>query len=297
MDYDELRSVGSVSYTALAEAKGYVREGASLLDVAERLEAYMKDKGFGLAFPVNISINEVAAHYAPYAGDGRVFSPSDLVKIDLGARKGHSLGDCAITIDLSGRYAKLVEASEKCLEDAISLVRAGREVREIGRGIAETAKEYGFEPIRNLGGHGLSDTELHADVFIPNYDNGDSTVLEEGQVIAIEPFITTGQGYVEEDETAYIFQKNGAVSVRSDAARRLAAFIDLNYETFPFAERWLVSAFPEMSEFTIRKALREFEMSGVLESFPPLIEKKKGMVAQTEKEMIVGKDSCEIITK
>ena len=296
-DYEGLKAVGRVSYMALLESRRLVKEGAGLLDVAERLEAYIREKGFLMAFPVNISLNETAAHYAPYANDGSTFGKDDIVKIDVGARKGQSLGDCAITIDLSGKYAKLAEACEKALDEAISLVRNGREVRDIGKCIADVAKGYGFEPIKNLGGHGLKGGELHADVFIPNYDNGDTTALNEGQVIAIEPFITTGEGYVREGDETYIFQKNGPAAVRSEDSRRIATFIDENYETYPFAERWLEKAFPEMGDFKIKRALREFEALGVMDSFPPLVERKGGMVAQSEKEMIVGKDSCEVITK
>ena len=102
-----------------------------------------------------------------------------------------------------------MEASSEALEAAISLVKAGRAVREIGKEIEAIAKKHGFSPIKNLGGHGISEEELHSDVFIPNYDNGDTTTLEEGQVVSIEPFITDGEGYVTESDDVQIFQKIG----------------------------------------------------------------------------------------
>jgi methionyl aminopeptidase len=295
-DYNVLKEVGKASYDALNYGRGLVKEGAKLIDIAEGVESYLKGKGFELAFPVNVSINENAAHYTSPFGDMSTVPNGAVVKLDVGARKGTYLGDCATTIDLSGRYAKLVEAAEKALENAISMVKAGRKVNEIGREMEKMAKSYGFEPIRNLGGHGVERHDLHAGVFIPNFDNGDTTELEEGQVIAIEPFMTNGSGYVGDGETIEIFQKTGFPSIRAGGTREIAAFIDGHYLTFPFASRWIQKELKLESDFGIRKALTELAYADALESFPVLVEKKKGIVAQAEKEMIVEKDSCTVVT-
>ncbi len=295
-DYGTIKEVGKASYEALLHGKGLVKAGAGLLGIAEAVEGYIKDRGFELAFPVNISINQSAAHYTPTFDDRSVVPENGLVKLDVGARKGHYLGDCAITVDLSGNYGKLVEASQIALETAIGMVRAGRKVNEIGREIERVARSAGFVPIRNLGGHGVEQHELHADVFIPNYDNGDTTELEEGQVIAIEPFITNGEGLVREGEIVEIFQKTGDAAVRSGETRSVSAFVEENYLTYPFAGRWLNREMKGLSDFAIRRALAELSHAGALETFPVLVEKKGGMVAQSEKEMIVEKDSCTVIT-
>lgn len=295
-DYSAIKEAGHISYEALKYAKGVVKEGASVLEAAERIEKFIMEKGALMAFPVNISINKNAAHYTPKFGDTLRFSEGDVVKIDVGARKREYLGDCAETVDLSGEWADLVEACEEALEAAISLVKAGREVRDIGREIENIAKKRGIAPIKNLGGHGVERDDLHASVFIPNFDNGDSTRLEEGQVIAIEPFMTNGSGYVSDGEDVEIFQKNGNANSRLADTREISAFIDESYSTYPFATRWLVDKFGAASEFKVRRALNDFARLGILESFPVLVERKGGMVAQAEKEMVVQKDSCEVIT-
>lgn len=296
-DYKTLREVGKVSHEALQHSKNIVKEGRKILDIAEDLEKFIKGKGFEMAFPINISINEKAAHYTPVKDDPYILSGSETIKIDLGARKGEYLGDCAITIDLSQKYSKLVEASEEALNSAISMVKSGREVREIGKEIEKIAEAKGFKPIKNLGGHGIDKTDLHASVFIPNYDNGDATKLEEGQVIAIEPFITDGFGMVTDGETIDIFQKTKRAALRSPESREISDFIDKNYVTYPFAMRWLQSAFPNFTEFKIKRALNELAAQEAIETFPVLVEKKNGTVSQSEKELIVEKDSCEIVTK
>jgi methionyl aminopeptidase len=296
-DYEILKEVGKVSYEVLQHSKTLVKPGAKLLEVAEKLEGMITEKGYEMSFPVNISINQAAAHYTPDIDDKSVFGDGDLVKIDLGARKEHYLTDCAMTIDLSGKHQKLIDAAEKALESAISMVKAGRKVKDIGKEIEKIATQHGVNPIRNLGGHGIDAHELHADVFIPNFDNGDNTELLEGQVIAIEPFMTTGKGYVTDGDVLQIYQKVGESGVRSQDTRDVSNFISENYITYPFATRWLLRGMKKPSEFGIRRSLSELSSLGMLEQFPVLIEKSAGMVAQAEKELIVEKDSCTIVTK
>lgn len=294
-DYERLKEVGRVSYEALQYAKGLVRVGAKVYDVCEKAEEFIRSKGMVPAFPVNISISEKAAHYTAAPNDPTIFSENDLVKVDLGARSEDALGDCAVCVDLSGKYAKMVETAEQALEAALSMVKAGAPLNSIGREVEQLAKKAGFNPIRNLGGHAIEKEELHASIFIPNFDNGDTTPLEEGQVVAVETFITSGDGYVIDSDTVQIFQKTDEANPRSDDARKIAASIDKNYKTYPFAIRWLSKEFK--SEFGIRKALNELYSLEVLESFPTLVERSKGIVAQAEKEVIVEKDSCTVVTK
>jgi methionyl aminopeptidase len=225
-----------------------------------------------------------------------VFTDNDVVKVDLGARKGAYLGDCAMTIDLTGGQAKLIEASEEALEEAISMVKAGRKVCEIGAAVEKVAGAKGFRPIRNLGGHGVSREDLHARIFIPNYDNGDETALEEGEVIAIEPFMTDGEGRVKDGASLQIYQKVGSPAARLASTRVIADFIDAKYSTYPFALRWLFRDIGGQTEFTVLRAIADLSAADALDRFPVLVERRGGMVAQAEKEMIVEKDGCSVIT-
>ncbi len=291
LDYKTYEEVGKATRSALEYGKGLIKEGAKLLDVAEKIEKYLEEKGFGSAFPVNISLDHEAAHYTPMKDDQKVFG-KNLVKLDVGARKGAYLGDSAISIDLSGENGKLIECSEKAVNEAISIVKAGRSVREIGKVVEEISKKMGFNPIRNLGGHGITKDDLHANIFIPNFDNGDEAKLEEGEVIAIEVFVTTGEGLVVDGDSVEIFRKYPGAT-RNPIAREVGSFIDSNFSTYPFAMRWVLKRF---DEFKAKVALNEFARANLLESYPVLVEKSNGLVAQTEYEMIVEKDSCKVIT-
>lgn len=294
-DYEKLKKAGTVTQEAIEYAKTVVKEGASLLDAASKVEEFIKSKGCKPSFPVNVSRNAEAAHYTPEANEEKVFG-KDLVKMDIGARVDEYLGDGAVTIDLSGQNGKMVECSEKALDAALATVKAGRQVREIGREIERVVTQYGFKPIRNLGGHWIEREELHAGIFIPNYDDGNDAVLEEGAVIAIEPFVTAGdaEGYVVDGEAVQIFQKIGSSGIRTAETREISDFIDASYMTYPFAMRWLSAKF---GEFRVRRALQEMMAAGILETFPVLVEKSGKAVAQAEKELIVEKGSCTIVTK
>ncbi len=296
-DYNAIKEVGRASYEALMYGKGLVKPGARLLDIAEGVESYIASKGFKMAFPVNVSVNENAAHYTSPLGDESVLAADAVVKLDVGARKEEYLGDCAVTVDLSGRHEKMIKACEEALAGAISMVRAGRKVCEIGREIESIATKHGFRPIKNLGGHGVERHDLHAGVFIPNFDNGDDTELEEGQIVAVEPFMTDGIGLVADGETVEIFQKRGFPQVRSGEAREIGMFIDKHYLTFPFAARWIQKELGHGDDFRVRRAIAELSYAGAIESFPVLVERSKGIVAQAEKEMIVEKDSCIVVTE
>lgn len=296
-DIVALNECGKAAAEALEFSRAVVKEGASLLEVAEGIERFIKDRGFGLSFPVNISINEKAAHFTPPMDDRTVFHGNDLVKVDVGARKGDTLSDSAVTIDLSGNNQKMVDTAERALDEAISLVRSGRKVCEIGRSIEKTVEAAGFKPIRNLGGHGIEEKELHSGVFIPNFDNHDETELEEGAVVSIEPFITDGYGYVDETDEVQIYQLAGIATPRSHEARSILEIVVDKYKTYPFAARWLSKELGAISGFGIRRGISELLSIGTIEPFPVLIERKRGIVAQAEKQLIVEGDSCAIITK
>lgn len=288
--------VGKASQEAIVAASRLVKPGARLLDVAEAAEAQLRKSGFGLAFPINLSQNERAAHYSPAFEDQSVFSENDIVKIDFGAEKEGMLGDGALTIDLSGKHTKMIEAAELSLDNAIAAVRAGTEVRKIGAEISKTIEKHGFKVILNLGGHGIESNDLHTGSFIPNYDNGDDTTLEEGSIIAIEPFITTqsGRGQVTEGDSAEIYSYTGGAAPRGEVARKLLNVIKSKYDKNPFAVRWLSEG---LSRFSLYSAISELYRNGCIGPSPVLVEAGKAPVAQAEAELLVEKDGCKVITR
>ena len=288
-DFDDWKKAGKITAECLEFGRNLIKPGVRLLEVAEKIEARIRKMGAEPAFPVNISMNEVAAHYTPSKDDETIFK-DQLVKLDIGAVFNGAIGDSACTFDLSGgRFTSLVQASIDALDAVIKMARPGVQLREIGAAINEAIASYGFKPIRNLSGHQLEKHKLHAGLTTPNFDNNDETELEEGMFLAIEPFATDGAGLIQETANAQIFMLEGPARVRSVFGRKVLEEIKL-FQGLPFAKRWL-------KEKGIDFGLREIKQTGMLHEYPPLAEVNKGVVSQAEHTVYIDKDKCMVLTK
>ena len=295
IDLKTMHDVGAITFSALKHIEKSVKPGVKLIEVAEIAEKYLKENGFESAFPLNISINNYAAHYSPRLEEETSFTENDLVKLDFGAERNGFFGDCAISIDLSDNKSEFIDATNRAVENALSIIKHGVRVNEIGAEIAKTIESKGLKPIKNLGGHGISINNLHDEPFIPNYNNGDNTILEEGMVIALEPFATNGKGTVTDSDIFEICSFNAHANVRSENARRLLNAIETKFSHKAFAIRWLSDIVP--SKFSLYSAINELIKSDAIAPIPALIELGNGIVSQTEIEVVVEKDSCSILTK
>lgn len=284
------RVAASVRETAL----DLIKPGVTLLSVAEALEEEIIAAKAKPAFPINISINEAAAHYTPKTGDEKVFGEKDLVKVDVGVHSNGFINDSAFSIDLSGERVKLVEASERALENALSVMRAGKNVRDVGAEIQKTIEGYGFKPVENLCGHALDAFTIHAGVEIPNVPRG-NYVLEEGDVFAVEPFATTGAGRVEEGGVCEIFSVVNSKNVRLPQSRKLLKLVLDDCSTLPFAKRWLAK---KMSLPSVELALNDLMRQDIVRSYPILVEVNAALgavVSQAEATVLVEKDSVRML--
>ncbi len=280
---DKYRQAGSILTEVRDEATKKVKVGRKLLDLAESIELSIQQKGGAVAFPTNISLNDEAAHATPSKADPATFG-RDLVKLDIGVHIDGYIADTAITIDL-GSNQKLVEASNSALERAIDVVHAGVDTSAISAVIEETITEYGFRPIANLTGHGLERYKQHAPPAIHNRRTPSGAKLVQGQVIAIEPFASSGNGRVYEAGRAEIFSFVKVKPVRSPEARAILKDIEA-YKSLPFAKRWLKGR--------VDIGLRQLETAGVIRAYPVL--KDRGLVSQAEHTLIVTASGSEVIT-
>ena len=281
---EKYREAGRILTEVRDKAVKRVKVGASLLELAEHIESSIRDKGAGVAFPANISLNEEAAHATPSSNDKRVFG-RDLVKLDIGAHIDGYIADTAVTIDL-GSNKQIVKASQTALDAAIGIVKAGINTSEISEIIEKTITSFGFNPVVNLTGHGLEQYVQHAPPSILNKKTETGVTLEEGQVIAIEPFTSNGAGRVYEAGHAEIFSLLDIKPIRSSDARTVLREIE-TFKKLPFAKRWLKGR--------VDMSLRQLEAAGIIRSYPVL--KDRGLVSQSEDTVIVTVDGCEVITR
>ncbi|MCC7565733.1 MAG: type II methionyl aminopeptidase [Methanomicrobiaceae archaeon] len=282
------REAGVIAAKVLRRGAEMVKEGVSILEVVEATEAMAVDEGAMLAFPLNVSLNEDAAHDTATPGDERTFSPGDLVKIDLGVHIDGYIADTARTVDL-GSNGLLVEASRSALEAAIALVRPGVTTGELGAAVQQEIEQRGYRPVANLTGHGLHRYDLHGPPTIPNIGISGGATLEEGMAFAIEPFATTGSGRVSERSRTEIYQQIAQKPTRLPSARRI---LELSRKShgLPFARRWVGGDKVEIGLNTLVR-------SKILHPFPVLHDVSGSLVSQAEHTMIVTEDGCVVTTR
>ena len=293
MNLSDWKKAGHAAREALVYGASLIKPGIKFTDVSDAVEKKLKELGADLAFPVNISINATAAHDVPFSLDERTFTADDIIKLDVGATVNGAIGDNAMTIDLTGKHQKLLKASQEARDEAIKILKPGLHVHEIGKVIEKTITSYGFKPVRNLSGHSIQEYTVHAGITIPNYDDGDHTELQEGMVIAIEPFATDGEGLIGEGPNAEIFSLIQKKPVRSLITREALKHLE-DRKGLPTSTRWLAQ---RMGAVRASVALKEMNQLDMMHLYPPLVEIKKGMVSQAEHTILITKDGYEILTK
>lgn len=283
---EKYKKAGKTAAQVRDYGKGLIKEGISVLELAEAIEKKIFELGAKPAFPINISINEVAAHYSPVMQDETTIKAEDYVKLDVGVHVDGYIGDTACTIRLAGKD-ELIKCSEKMLETALPLFKPGIAIAGIGAAIENVAKGFGFNPIRNLTGHGLDQYNLHAGVTIPNIKIASEKILQEGEVYAVEPFCTSGAGFVKESEPTLIFRWIADRPVRSSEARKILEIAKNEFDRLPFAKRWLQKRF---TQFKVELALKQLLAVNALHSYQQLKEVSAKPVAQAEHTVIVAKE-------
>ena len=286
---DKYRAAGKIHQQIMKEARDKIKVGMPIYEYARFIDNRIIELGAGSAFPVNISMNEEAAHDTPLLNDVRIFG-EDVVKVDVGVHVDGYIADGAMTIDLSGKHSALVKASEEGLKAAIDTVKAGATTRQVGAAVEDAITSLGFNPIRNLMGHGLAQYTAHAEPSIPNVKNlGACAEFKVGDTIAIEPFATDGEGYVDNGKIKEIYSQAKLKPTRIPFVRKVLNQIE-EYRGLPFAKRWLEGD-------KIDLAMIQLERDGILTSYPVLIEVSGGMVSQAEHSFIVTEDGCEVTTR
>jgi methionyl aminopeptidase len=286
--FDKYCDAGEIAAKILHRCAREIRIGGSYLDLVESIEVQVKEEGAALAFPLNLSLNEDAAHDTASLKDARVFAKGDVAKLDLGVQIEGYIADTATTIDL-GNNSLLLEASERALDAAIKAVRPGATAGELGAAIQEEIECRGYRPISNLTGHGLDQYILHRSPTIPNVGVNGGVVLEEGMVFAIEPFATTGSGHVGEKTRKEIYSQISQKPVRIPAARAMLDKVK-DRHGLPFARRWL-------NEKKLDITLSSLVRSQVLHVYPVLSDIPGSLVSQHEHTVIVTSEGCMVTTR
>jgi methionyl aminopeptidase len=289
------RKSGKIAAEVRKETRSFVREGMSIIDLCEKVESMIKKKGGKPAFPCNVSVNEIAAHYTSPPQDKRLIPENSIVKVDIGVHIDGYIADTAVTVCFNPDYENLVRTAEEALKKAIETLRPGLSISRFGSMIEKTIKTRGFKPISNLTGHQIGRYLVHAGRALPNVSHFSLSKINVGEIYATEPFVTVADavGKVKSESEAYIFRFIKQKSLRDQYAKRLLLYIQKNFRTLPFTERWLGGCIPQ-SHYKI--AFSELLSSKSIMSYPVFIEASRKPVAQAEHTVLIVEDGCLVLT-
>ncbi len=292
---------GQIASRVLQETTGHAsrNEGMSVLELAMAAEARIIELGGKIAFPCNISINEIASHYTPLSNDSLLLQKGDVVKIDIGVHIDGYIADTAATVEISTiDHADLIDASKKALENAISITCAGINTKELGKTIEDTINKKGFTPIYDLTGHSLGQYSLHDNLNIPNYAASYGNTLLAGDVIAIEPFATYGKGTTRNGDAHIfslglnkLFEKHIRDKHNNKSNTHSNGLLDDLYQQYgylPFARRWV----KDIDGVKIE----DYVVTGDIITYPVLHETSGEFVSQFEHTVIVEESGCTVTT-
>jgi len=284
-----------------------------MIDIADTIETSLRatiaadGTKRGIAFPTGLSLNNVAAHYTPNAGDTRVLKETDVLKVDIGLQVNGYIIDSAFTMAFDPVYDPLLETVREATNAGVKA--AGIDVRlcDVGDAIYEvmTSGEvtigrhtHPIVPIRNLMGHSLGLYTIHAGKSVPCIKgSGDQTKMEEGDVFAIETFGSTGHGIVHDENEISHFMKAPEMpssGIRGGPkAKELYTFVNRNYSTLAFARRWLDQA--GITRYAI--ALKSLCDCGAINPYPPFVDVDGSYTAQFEHTLALKPSGKEVFSR
>jgi methionyl aminopeptidase len=293
---DCYQRAGKIASVVRERARKKYHVGSTVFHICESIEAEIRELGGAPAFPVNVSLNDIAAHYTAEPNDPLEVKDSDILKIDIGVQLDGYIADTAVTVCYDPKSEALVKVAEMALNEAVKVAKVDTKANDIGAAVENTIVKQGFKPIQNLSGHSLERYTIHAGRSIPNIRTiGPSFRLSSNQAYAVEPFVTTkdGQGVVYEGRIRNIFSiASRKPSKDQDADIFLAQLWD-KFRTLPFAIRWITDLYEEQRA---RQLIELLVKKRNVHAYPILVEGNGKIVSQAEHTLIPGANSNYVIT-
>ncbi|MFX1502457.1 MAG: type II methionyl aminopeptidase [Promethearchaeota archaeon] len=295
---ESLQKAGKIAQEVKKYIKPKIKVGAKVIDIISETEAKIEECGGLCAFPVNLCINNIAAHYtSPIKDDGLEIKEGDLVKLDLGVHIEGFIVDTAFSVNFSEEelLKNIIQATEVSLDAAKMMAKPKTNTRDIGKKIEDIVRGFKYNPIKELGGHQIERWTVHGKKKLPELGSQGGDIMETGEIFAIEIFASTGEGSVHNTQSSYIYEINpysGRVPLRRKSSKQILGFINKHYKTLPFAERWLTKEF----RLGVAFGLQELVQQAKLQAHYVLAEKKGVYVAQSEDTILITEDGFEQLT-
>ncbi len=295
---ESLKKAGNIAKEVKQFIKPKIKVGKNALEIIEATESKILELGGAMAFPVNLSINHIAAHYTcPARDDGLSIKENDLVKLDIGVHIDGYIVDTAFSVNFNPDESlqNIIQATEVAVDAAKMMAKPNVNTREIGKKIESIIKGFKYNPIKELGGHQIERWIVHGKKALPELGNQKGDIMDEGDVFAVEIFASTGEGSVHLTNNSFIYELNpysGRVPLRRKTSKQILGHINKKYKTLPFAERWLAKEF----RMGVAFGLQELVQQNKLKAHYVLAENKGVFVAQSEETILITEDGFELLT-
>lgn len=310
--WQDFRKGAEIHRRVRHKAQSSIRPGMNMTEIADLIENSVRSYAnndhtlkAGIGFPTGLSLNHVAAHYTPNAGDKTVLNYEDVMKVDIGVHVNGHIVDSAFTLTFDDKYDSLLRAVKEATNTGVK--EAGIDVRlnDIGEAIQEVMESYEMELngktypikcIRNLNGHNIGDYLIHSGKTVPIVPNGDMTKMEEGETFAIETFGSTGNGYVLPQGECSHYAKNPDtenITVPGDKAKSLLNVINENFGTLPWCRRYL----DRLGQDKYLLALNQLVRAGIVQDYPPIVDVKGSYTAQFEHTILLHPHKKEVVSR
>ena len=295
---ESLVKAGKIAQDVKKFMRPQIKIGTKVFNLIKSGEAKIIELGGKWAFPINVSINNTAAHYtSPIKDDELTINEGDIVKIDLGVHIEGYIVDTAFTVSFNDEKSleNIIQATEVALDAAKMLAKPKINTRELGKKIESIVKGFNFNPIKELGGHQIERWLVHGKKQLPELGNQGGDIMEEGDVFGLEIFASTGEGSVHGTNASYIYELNpyaGRVPLRRKTSKQILGHVNKNYKTLPFAERWLAKDF----RLGVAFGLQELIQQGKIQAHYVLAEQKGEFVAQSEETILITEDGFKQLT-
>jgi len=217
---------------------------------------YDKDKPLqsGCGFPANVSVNEIVAHYTSSTNNNDyILQKDDIVKVDFGVHSQGYITDSAQTFHFNSKYDEFIQASKDATNYAIRLCGIDVNLGDLGKDIEEYVKSkevyigeklYPLYTLKDLTGHNIGQYVIHKSKALPNTAIHYPLRMEEGEVYAIEPFVSTcAESYYNNPTNLFMINKNYVdyVCLLNDKELKLFNQIFEKYFMLCFCDRWLMN--------------------------------------------------------
>lgn len=315
---EPLREAAEIHRRVRLWAREWIRPGMRLVDIADGIEeALRRTAGApgglarGIAFPTGLSVNHIAAHWTPNADDAAaVLGAGDVLKVDMGVHVRGRVVDSAFTLAWDPAYDALLETVRAATDAAVAAAGVDVRLADIGAVVEEVmgagevtvrGRTRPVRTVRNLMGHSLGLYRIHAGKCVPNSTSAHVRGrMEEGDVLALETFGSTGRGYATDEGTGlptshYMRALGPPPRALGGAprARALLAHISSNYGTLAFARRWL----DQTGQHGYARALQHLVDCGAVDDYPPLCDEPGSVVAQFEHTVVIKPSSKEVVSR